>query len=137
MFKYLCLAFAIFYICICKADDNPETRRFIESCYGATYDLKTEMTDVVLVNAHYTNQIQIGELANRVIEKYKSITNSAGWDNWLEDVFAESSMSNNANIQFFRERKANGYYRLDAIPDLETFARLDWNEGLFTNTTQL
>ncbi|HEY2330224.1 MAG TPA: hypothetical protein VGI63_10480 [Verrucomicrobiae bacterium] len=130
--QYVCLVFAS-YICICKADDNLATRQFIESCYGASYDPKTEITDTILVDARYTDQVQIKKLADEVVQKYKHNTNSAAWNGLLGDLFMESSMSNNANIQLFRERIMGEYYRLDVIPDFGTFPQLDWKAGQFTN----
>jgi hypothetical protein len=132
LWQYVYLVFAS-CVCICKADDNLATRQFIESCYGASYDRKTELTDIILVDARYTDQVQIKKIADEVIQKYKQSTNSAAWNGLLGDLFMESSMSNNANIQLFRERIIGDYYRLDVTPDLGTFPHLAWKAGQFTN----
>ena len=132
LFRNVSLAFTC-CLCICKADNNLETRHFFESCYGASHDSKTEMTDIILVNARFTDQDQIHKLADEVVNRYKQITNSTEWFGWLDEIFTSSSMSNNANIQLFRERKVDDYYRLDILPGLQTFSQLGWNGGQFTN----
>jgi len=92
------------------------------------------MTDVVLINANYSNQSQIEKFANDVIRKYTMNTNSGRWSDLLSNLFMSASMSNSANIQFFRERTAGDHYRLDTAPNLNTFIQYAWDNGQFTNS---
>ena len=128
----VCLAI-VFAVCIGKADDNSMTRQFIESCYGASRDSQTEMTDVILVNAYYTNQDQIKHLADAIVDKRTNNANLQWGKNLLGDIFSTSSMSKNANIKLFRERMVDNNYRLDTLPNLGTFRQYQWDGGQFTN----
>jgi len=135
--KYSCILF-VGCISTANADDNSLIRNFLESCYLLPYDPKTEMTDVILVNAYYyTDQSQIKALANEVVEKYATNPSSVKSNNLLGDVFMSASMSNNAVIHLFRERTIADYYRLDSAGGLKTFVPYSWDDGQFTNKHSL
>ncbi len=130
---YSLIAVALALSLACNADDNLQVRQFLESFYTLPYDPKLEMTDVVLVNAFYTNEVQINRLSEEIVRKAARITNRLGFNDWLSAIFKASSMSNNANIQILRERWIDGFYRLDTAPPLQTFPSYEWNGGQFTN----
>ncbi|HTV39750.1 MAG TPA: sigma-70 family RNA polymerase sigma factor [Candidatus Sulfotelmatobacter sp.] len=106
----------------------------LESCYKLPYDPKSEMTDVVLINAEYSDQSQVENLANAVMRQYAMNTNTGRWSDLLSNLFTSASMSGSTNIQFFRERAAGDRYRLDTADLLKTFTPYDWDGGKFTNS---
>ena len=121
-----------------KADDNFLIKQFLESAYVLPTDPKTELTDVILVNAYVTNQSQIETLAKRVVDAYTTAPTAAGLTNVLQKIFAEPDIATGANIHLFRERTVDRYYRLDEeSPQLKVFANYGWNDGQFTNENHL
>jgi hypothetical protein len=126
------ILFGIFgYVSI--AESNFQTRQLLVSCYQMPYDSKKEMTDVTLIDAYYIDQSVIKMLANKVILREAANRNSSGSNDLLSGIFASQSMSHEANIQFFRERSAGDYYRLDLATNLNNFTNYKWNDGQFTN----
>jgi hypothetical protein len=120
------------FIHICNADDNALIRSFLTSCYELPNDPKSEMTDVILMNACYSDERQINKLTREVISRYTN-EDTVLLKEVMSDLFSASSMSENANIQLFRERTIGDYYRLDMDKNLTTFTSYAWDNGAFTN----
>ena len=136
--KRFLISLYLAFICsinLCGAEDASLIKHFLESCYALPYDPKVEMTDVVLINAYYTNQTQIKEMSGKVLDKLNKSTSlkAFGRPGWLETIFTASSMSNGAIIRVFRERTTDDFYRLDESTSIGTFCSYKWDAGGFTN----
>jgi len=135
MKKLLTLTFFLLFGCFnpCKGEDTNTVVNFLRSAYQLPYDIRTEMTDVTLVDAYYTNELQIDRLVSNTIDMFMSSSDVSQLNVALRTIYTASSMSNNANIQFFRERVSGDNYRLDTAPHLMTFQAYAWDNGQFTN----
>lgn len=121
---------------VCAAD-NSTVEDFIRSCYTLPYDARAEMTDVLLVDGYYTDEVQINKMITEVFREFDS-TNYHGQDVLLKSLFQMPLMNQNAIIKFERERCAAGFYRIDSdITNLPTFDNFAWEGGAFTNSHPL
>jgi hypothetical protein len=118
---------------ICLADDSTDISEVFTSCYNLPFNQKTEMTDVVLVNSYYTNQITIQKISQNVIANFKNNAKLNHWYFLLDDLFRSELITNNSNIQIFRERVFGKHYRFDKAPPIKSFVQYQWNAGHFTN----
>ena len=80
----------------CAADDKLIVQRFLESATVLPYDHESEMTDVILVNAFFTDEARIVKLANSLIESYSGFGEI---ESILGDKFNSLKLTtNNSNI---------------------------------------